>query len=29
MAEALPRHRVVPYRNIPKKNYPYNREKEE
>ncbi len=24
MATALPRHRVVPYRNIPKKNYPYN-----
>ena len=24
MAVALPRHRVVPYRNIPKKNYPYN-----
>ena len=24
MAAALPRHRVVPYRNIPKKNYPYN-----
>ena len=24
MATALPRHRVVPYRNIPKKDYPYN-----
>lgn len=24
MACALPRHRVVPYRNIPKKDYPYN-----
>ncbi len=24
MAEALPRHTVVPYRNIPKKNYPTN-----
>lgn len=24
LAVALPRHRVVPYRNIPKKNYPYN-----
>ena len=24
MAVALPRHRVVPYRNIPKKDYPYN-----
>ena len=24
MAVALPRHRVVPYRNIPKKRYPYN-----
>ena len=24
MARALPRHRVVPYRNIPKKDYPYN-----
>jgi len=27
-AEALPRHRVVPYRNIPRKNYPYNRPEE-
>ena len=25
LAEALPEHRVVPYRNIPKKNYPMNR----
>ena len=25
---ALPRHRVVPYRNIPKRNYPYNRSDE-
>ena len=25
MAESLPRHRVVPYRNIPKKDYPWNR----
>ena len=25
-AEALPRHRVVPYRNIPKREYPWNRE---
>jgi hypothetical protein len=24
MATALPRHRVVPYRNIPRKDYPYN-----
>ena len=24
LATALPRHRVVPYRNIPKKDYPYN-----
>ena len=24
-AETLPRHRVVPYRNIPKKDYPWNR----
>ncbi len=24
MATALPRHRVVPYRNVPKKDYPYN-----
>ncbi len=24
MAQALPRHRVVPYRNLPKKQYPYN-----
>lgn len=24
IARALPRHRVVPYRNIPKRNYPYN-----
>ncbi|MBE6935239.1 MAG: hypothetical protein E7458_01920 [Ruminococcaceae bacterium] len=29
IAEALPRHRVVPYRNIPKKDYPYNRPKED
>ena len=29
MAERLPRHRVVPYRNIPKKLYPYNRPKED
>lgn len=28
MAEALPLHRVVPYRNIPKKNYPMNRTSE-
>lgn len=28
MAEALPRHRVVPYRPQPKKNWPYNRPKE-
>lgn len=28
MACALPRHIVVPYRNIPKKNYPYNIPKE-
>ena len=27
-AEALPEHTVVPYRNIPKKNYPTNRPKE-
>ena len=25
MAEAQPRHRVVPYRNIPKRDYPFNR----
>ena len=25
MAESLPRHRVVPYRNIPKKDYPWSR----
>ena len=24
LAVSLPRHRVVPYRNIPKKDYPYN-----
>ncbi|MBE5785114.1 MAG: hypothetical protein E7330_04865 [Clostridiales bacterium] len=24
MAVSLPRHRVIPYRNIPKKDYPYN-----
>ena len=29
LAEALPRHRVVPYRPQPKKNWPYNRPKEE
>ena len=28
LAEALPRHRVVPYRPQPKKNWPYNRPKE-
>ena len=28
VAEALPEHTVVPYRNIPKKNYPTNRPKE-
>ena len=28
MARALPRHRVVPYRNIPKKDYPMNDESE-
>lgn len=28
-AEELPRHRVVPYRNIPKKDYPYNRSDKE
>jgi hypothetical protein len=22
----LPRHRVIPYRNIPKKEYPFNKE---
>ena len=27
MARALPEHRVVPYRNIPKKDYPTNKEK--
>ena len=26
LAEAQPRHRVVPYRNIPKKDYPYSKE---
>jgi len=26
MAEALPRHRVVPYENLPKKQYPYNKD---
>ncbi len=25
MAESLPRHRVVPYKNLPKKNHPWNR----
>ncbi len=29
IAEALPRHKVVPYRNIPKKQYPYNISKKE
>lgn len=24
VAESLPRHRVIPYRNIPKRDYPYN-----
>ncbi len=28
MAEALPEHTVIPYRNIPKKNYPKNRQEE-
>ena len=28
IAEALPEHTVVPYRNIPKKDYPGNRSKE-
>ncbi len=28
MAEELPRHKVVPYRNIPKKEYPYNKKEE-
>lgn len=28
-AVALPRHIVVPYRNIPKKNYPYNKPEQE
>jgi hypothetical protein len=28
LADALPRHRVVPYRPQPKKNWPYNRPKE-
>lgn len=28
MATALPRHRVVPYRNIKKKDYPYNKNQE-
>ena len=28
MAEALPEHTVIPYRNIPKKNYPKNRQVE-
>ena len=27
-AESLPRHRVVPYRNIPKSQYPYNKKEE-
>ena len=27
-AESLPRHRVVPYRNIPKKDYPWSRPEE-
>ena len=29
MAVSLPRHRVVPYPNMPKKDYPYNKPKEE
>ena len=29
MAEALPRHRVVPYPNVPKEAYPYNKPVEE
>lgn len=29
MAKGLPRHKVVPYRNIPKRLYPYNKEKGE
>lgn len=29
IAQGLPRHRVVPYPNLPKKDYPYNVEKEE
>lgn len=28
MAESLPRHKVVPYRNVPKKEYPFNVAKE-
>lgn len=28
MAEALPRHRVVPYPNLPKKAYPYSKQEE-
>lgn len=28
LAESLPRHRVVPYKNIPKKNYPFNTDQE-
>ena len=28
IAESLPEHTVVPYRNIPKKDYPTNRPKE-
>lgn len=29
MAQAMPRHRVVPYRNMPKSQYPYSRDREE
>jgi len=29
IAVNLPRHRVVPYPNMPKKNYPYNKEAEQ
>ncbi|MBR6548982.1 MAG: 1-acyl-sn-glycerol-3-phosphate acyltransferase [Clostridia bacterium] len=29
LAQSLPRHKVVPYRNIPKKLYPYNRVEKE
>ena len=29
IAVHLPRHRVVPYPNLPKKDYPYNKEEEE